>query len=59
MDMEDPVREAVIGELTRQAEASDGKLKAVKAGEGRLRVEGEIDLEALAMAIVGSLAGGP
>jgi len=59
MDMEDPVREAVIGELTRQAEASDGKFKAVKTGEGRLRVEGEIDLEALAMAIVGSLAGGP
>lgn len=59
MDMEDPVREAVIGELTRQAEISEGRLKVNKAGEGRLHIEGEIDLESLAMAVVGSLAGGP
>ena len=59
MDMEDQVREAMVGELTRQAEASDGRLKAGPCAEGRLRLEGEIDLDALAMAVVGSVAGGP
>jgi hypothetical protein len=59
MDMEDQVRRAVVGELTRQAEASEGALKAVCGEPGRLKVEGEVDLDALAMAVVGSVAGGP
>ncbi|MDB5454212.1 MAG: hypothetical protein JWO33_2790 [Caulobacteraceae bacterium] len=59
MDMEDQIREAVVGELTRQAEASDGAFKAMCGAPGRLKVEGEIDLDALSMAVVGSVAGGP
>jgi len=59
MDMEDQVREAVVGEITRQAEASDGALKADCAQPGRLKIDGEVDLDALAMAVVGSVAGGP
>lgn len=59
MDLEDQVRDAVVGELTRQAEASEGRLKAERQGDGKLRVEGEVDLDALAMAVVGSVAGGP
>jgi hypothetical protein len=59
MDMEDQVREAVVGEITRQAEASDGALKANCGEPGRLKVSGEVDLDALAMAVVGAVAGGP
>lgn len=59
MDMEDQVREAVVGEIARQAEASDGAIKAECSAPGRLRVEGEVDLDALAMAVVGAVAGGP
>ena len=59
MDMEEQVREAIQAELARQADASRGGLVARPAGDGRLRIEGEVDLEALAMVVVGSLAGGP
>jgi hypothetical protein len=61
MDMEDQVREAVVEELTRQAEGSDGALRVSRENlaTGRLAVAGSIDLDALAMAVVGSLAGGP
>jgi hypothetical protein len=59
MDMEERVRDAIKAELARQADASRGALVASPAGDGRLRIEGEVDLEALAMVIVGSLAGGP
>ena len=59
MDMEDQVREAVVGEITRQAEASEGRLKAQTDDDGHLKVDGVIDLDALAMAVVGSVAGGP
>ncbi|HET9159431.1 MAG TPA: hypothetical protein VFN88_02375 [Caulobacteraceae bacterium] len=59
MDMEDQVREAVVGEITRQAQDSGGALRADCTQPGRLKVEGEVDLDALAMAVVGSVAGGP
>ncbi len=55
---EDQVREAIVEELRRQAEASPSKLR-VEAVEDRMDVQGEIDLDALAMAIIGSMAGGP
>ncbi len=55
---EDQVREAIVEELRRQAEASPSKVR-VEAVEDRLDVHGEIDLDALAMAIIGSMAGGP
>jgi len=56
--MEDEVREAIIAELQRQAEANPSKLRISAEGE-KLAVNGEIDLDALAMAIVGAVAGGP
>jgi hypothetical protein len=59
MNMEDQVREAVIDELTRQALDSHGALRTGKPVEGRLHIEGDVDLDALAMAVVGSVAGGP
>lgn len=59
MNMEDQVREAVIQELTRQAQDSHGELRTGRPASGRLRVEGDVDLDALAMAVVGSVAGGP
>jgi hypothetical protein len=59
MNMEDQVREAVVAELRRQAESSHGALRAGMPKEGRLNLEGEIDLDALSAAVVGSVAGGP
>jgi hypothetical protein len=58
MDMESQVAEAVRLELLRQAEASDGALVASQLS-GELQLSGRVDLEALAMAIVGAVAGGP
>jgi len=58
MDMEASVRDAIVAELERQAEAGDGGL-SVRREDDRLMVQGRIDLEALAMAVVGSVAGGP
>jgi hypothetical protein len=57
MDMEEMVRDAVVAELKRQAEA--GGLSFAAEGEGAAAVQGRVDLEALAMAIVGAVAGGP
>jgi hypothetical protein len=55
---EDQVREAIVAELQRQAEAGPERLR-VATHEDSLSVDGEIDLDALAMAIIGSMAGGP
>jgi hypothetical protein len=57
MDMEEQVREAIVAELQRQAEAG-GDL-SVKADDESLSIQGRIDLDSLAMAVVGALAGGP
>jgi len=59
MNLEDHVREAVVGELTRQAQVSHGALRTGQPRDGLLHVEGDLDLDALAMAVVGSVAGGP
>ncbi len=59
MNMEDQVREAILQELTRQAEAGEGRLKVTARGNDLFAVEGEVDMDALAMAVVGSVAGGP
>jgi hypothetical protein len=58
MDMEGQVAEAIVDELQRQAEASAGDLSLTADG-GRLDIRGTIDLDALAMAVVGAVAGGP
>ena len=57
MDMEAQVREAILDELTRQAEA--GGLTVQPGEEGAVTINGRVDLETLAMAIVGAVAGGP
>jgi len=56
-DMEAQVAEALRTELERQAEAGNGL--TVTGSDGGLTINGTIDLEALAMAAVGSVAGGP
>lgn len=55
--MEDQIREAILTELRRQSQ--DGELEFERAASDRVRVKGEIDLDALTLVIVGSLAGGP
>ncbi|HEY0600893.1 hypothetical protein [Brevundimonas sp.] len=56
-DMEAQVAEALRTELERQAEAT--KTLIVTQADGGLTVYGIVDLEALAMAAVGAVAGGP
>jgi hypothetical protein len=56
--MEEKVREAIVAELRRQSEAGPAKLR-VSVNGGRLAANGEIDLDALAMAVVGAVSGGP
>jgi hypothetical protein len=55
--LEEKIAEAIIDELLRQA-AADPKLLSVDRADG-LRVTGLIDVDALSMAIAGSVAGGP
>jgi hypothetical protein len=56
--MEDQVRAAIVDELKRQAEISSGEL-AVREEDDRLFVNGPVDVDALVMAVAGSVAGGP
>lgn len=56
-DLEAQVAAAVRRELERQAEAT--KDLSISGSDGTLTVHGPIDLEALAMALVGAVAGGP
>jgi hypothetical protein len=55
--LEEKITEAIVAELERQAASHPDNL-SVDTKNG-LRVNGKIDLEALAMAIVGCVAGGP
>ena len=57
--MEAQIVAAVRAELQRQAADRPAELSVGDDGAGRLSVEGRIDLEPLAMAIAGSVAGGP
>lgn len=56
--IEQQVREAIVAELERQAAAKPGKLK-VERTEDDLRVSGDVGLDELVMAVIGSVAGGP
>ncbi|MCG5483688.1 MAG: hypothetical protein KK482_08200 [Sinorhizobium meliloti] len=49
---------AVIEELQRQAGENPSKLQVRQAGD-KLAVNGEIDVDAVVMVVVGSMAGGP
>lgn len=57
MDMEQQVREAIVQELRRQSENEGGP--SVEGEQRTFTVNGPIDLEALSMAVVGAVAGGP
>lgn len=57
MELEDRIKEALLAELGRQADRED--LSIEDLGEDRVRIDGTVDLADLAMALVGSLAGGP
>ena len=57
MDMEAQVAKAIRAELDRQAEQTPDL--SVDNGDGAVTVHGRVDLEALAMAVVGAVAGGP
>ena len=59
MDMEEQVRDAMLSDLMRQAELPGASLKVAPQPEGHVRLQGEVDLEELAMAVVGAVAGGP
>jgi hypothetical protein len=55
--LEEKIAEAIVDELLRQA-AADPTLLSVDRADG-IRVTGTIDVDALATAIAGSVAGGP
>ncbi|RXH25223.1 MULTISPECIES: hypothetical protein [Bradyrhizobium] len=61
--LEEKLKDAVIGELQRQAANRPQSLKIEGAKDAQrseeLTVNGKIDLGALVMAIAGSVAGGP
>ncbi len=57
--MEAQIVAALRSELQRQAAESGDALRLADAAPGRLRVDGSVDLEALAMAVAGAVAGGP
>ncbi len=59
MNMEDQIRDAVVAELQRQGEASEGKVRVQTQGDNGLSIEGTIELDSLAMAVAGAVAGGP
>ncbi len=56
--MEKQIREAIIAELSRQAEARPQALKVNRQGD-RISVNGEINIDELVMVVAGSIAGGP
>lgn len=56
--MEARIAEALRFELERQGEDPESQL-IVNDVAGSLNVSGPVDLEALAMAVAGSVAGGP
>ena len=58
-NLEDNLKQARIAELKRQAEAGERALKISANDPGALSIRGEVDLDALALTLVGALAGGP
>jgi hypothetical protein len=61
--LEEKLKDAIIGELQRQAANRPQLLKVQGSGDAKsseeLIVNGKIDLAALVMVIAGSVAGGP
>ena len=59
MNLEEQVRETVLAELTRQSERAEQGLEVSTEDAPFVRIQGRVDLEALATAIIAALAGGP
>lgn len=59
MDMEAQIVAALRTELQRQAADAGDALRIAEEPPARLRIDGSVDLEALAMAVAGAVAGGP
>ena len=59
MDLQTTLRDAILTELLRQAEATDAALRVSVAEDGSADIHGRIDIDALIMVITGALAGGP
>lgn len=59
MNMEDQIQQAILAELQRQSEAGDPAPKIEVREAGSVVIDGKINLDELAMAIAGALAGGP
>lgn len=57
MELDDRIKQALLAELRRQADRED--LSVTDLGEDRVRIDGTVDLADLAMALIGTLAGGP
>ncbi|HEY9217904.1 MAG TPA: hypothetical protein VIO94_07645 [Phenylobacterium sp.] len=57
VNIEDVVREAIAQELNRQAQ--DCADLSMRPDGPRTFLEGPVDVDALAMAVVGAVAGGP
>ncbi|WP_158671219.1 hypothetical protein [Bradyrhizobium guangdongense] len=61
--LEEKLKEAIVGELQRQAAERPQSLKIQGAGDAQsseeLTVNGNVDLGALVMVVAGSVAGGP
>ena len=53
MDMEEQVQKALLAELERQG------VRVERDGDGRATIHGQVDLEALSLVLVTTLAGGP
>lgn len=58
MPLEETIQEAIISELERQRD-SGADLRIESSDPTAVVINGKIDLEAVAMAIAGALAGGP
>jgi hypothetical protein len=59
MQVEDHIVEAIVAELKRQSAEPHQGLSIEVGKPPFVRIEGEVDLDALAMVVMGSLAGGP
>jgi hypothetical protein len=59
MDAQGHVREAIVAELERQAANATQALQVKPENSTTITVHGPIDLDELALAVIGSLAGGP
>lgn len=55
---EEKARQALLEELQRQAADNPERLRLDLDGD-RIRLEGEVDSDALVMVVIGAVAGGP